>query len=66
MAELLNCCCRSRLPLGGGIQAIAGSKQFDNAPPTLQTAIVRRPILGLVLSRGPTAYTRSYHYGFIQ
>jgi hypothetical protein len=32
----------------------------------LQAVIVRRPILGLVLRRGPTAHTLSYHAGFIQ
>ena len=32
----------------------------------LQTIIVRRPIVGLVLRGGPTAHALSYHAGFTQ
>jgi hypothetical protein len=32
MAASLNCCCRPRLPLGGGVQTISGSNQIDNDP----------------------------------
>ena len=32
MAASLNCCCRPRLPLGGGVQSISGSNQIDNGP----------------------------------
>jgi hypothetical protein len=32
MAASLNCCCRPRLPLGGGFQTISGSNQIDNDP----------------------------------
>jgi hypothetical protein len=68
MAASLKCCRRPRFPLGGGVQAISGSNQpliaassgcrstdrQRSAP--LQAVIVRRPILGLVLRRGPTAH----------
>jgi hypothetical protein len=68
MAESLNCCCRPRLPFGGGVQTISGSNQplthasiccrsrDRQRSALLQAVIVRRPILGLVLHRGPTAH----------
>jgi hypothetical protein len=68
MAASLNCCCRPRLPLGGGVQTISGSNQPLIAASSdcrstdrqrsalLQAVIVRRPIRGLIFCRGPTAH----------
>ena len=32
IAASLNCCCRPRLPVGGGVQTISGSNQIDSDP----------------------------------
>ena len=66
IAASLKCCCRPRLPVGGGIQSISGSNQIESDPRCFSAVLYEGQFLVLYFVGAQLLMPPSYHAGFMQ
>ena len=66
IAASLNCCCRLRLSVGGGVQSISGSNQIESDPRYFSPVLYEGQFLALYFVGAQLLIPPSYHAGFMQ
>ena len=64
IAASLNCCCRPRLPLGGGTRIIPGSNQIESDPRCFSAVLYEAQFAVLYFVGAQLFMPSSYHAGF--